>query len=232
MGSLETDIESDYDEWPQRIVTLSTYWMDQTEVTNSQFAVFLNSLGNQAVNGTFWLDTADPDARISWDGAIWLPQTGFEQHPVIEVTWHGAAAYCEWADGRLPTEAEWEKAARGSEGHSFPWGEGIQCEQAQFGSCSGEGVIAVGSKPAGASPYGLLDMAGNAWEWVADRYAADYYQTRPDVDPTGPESGNFFVLRGGSWYHDGRHARAANRRHNAATNSKDDYSFRCVNAED
>lgn len=217
MGSREDDPDSDYDEWPQRSVELQAFWIDQTEVSSAQFATFLNTSANQQGGGAYWLDTADPDVRVSWDGESWRPHPGFEQHPVVEVTWYGAKAFCEWAGGRLPTEAEWEKAARGTDGRSFPWGEGISCDQAQFGSCSGEGTIAVGSKPAGASPYGLLDMAGNAWEWVADLYVADYYLWAPLQAPTGPDSGDFLVLRGGSWYHDGRHSRTANRRHNAPT---------------
>jgi formylglycine-generating enzyme required for sulfatase activity len=127
-----------------------------------------------------------------------------DTHPIVNVSWNDAKAYADWAGAALPTEAQWEKAARGGDGRPFPWGFAWDATKCANGSNSGagdtpRGTHPVGSFPAGASPYGALDMAGNVWEWCADWYDADYYKNAATKNPTGPDTGTGRVLRGGSW---------------------------------
>ena len=135
----------------------------------------------------------------------------YEDHPVVEVSWYGAKAYAEWAGGRLPTEAEWEYAARGPDSFIYPWGNEFDCTRVNIGGdCdSYERTAPVGSFPGGASWVGALDMAGNAWEWVStlyEDYPYDAADGREDLDADGR-----CVLRGGSWYHGYRNARSSDR---------------------
>ena len=228
MGSQPDAPGADYDELPPHPVYLDAFWIYQTPVTNAMYADFLNAMGNRIEGHAAWMDAASPDALLYQDGdGIWHPREGYENHPAVEVTWYGANAYCQWVGLRLPTEAEWEKTARGTDGRVFPWGNEIDCEHAQYGNCHG-GLQPVGSKPLGASPYGALDMAGNVWEWVADWYADDYYANAPYENPAGPESGITRVLRGGSWDYNWKHQLSADRRHNGPSVAKYDYGFRCV----
>jgi formylglycine-generating enzyme required for sulfatase activity len=132
----------------------------------------------------------------------WVVIDGYENHPVTQVNWYGARAYCDWAERRLPTEAEWEHAARGDGGSRslYPWGESTPtCQLANFNECLG-GTREVGIGSNGVGPYGLQDMTGNVWEWVADWYQSDYYSVSLLENPTGPSSGTNRVLRGGSWH--------------------------------
>jgi formylglycine-generating enzyme required for sulfatase activity len=226
MGS--EDANADNDEAPEHTVYLDAYWIYKHEVTNEQYAKFLNEMGNQSEGGATWLDASDEDANIHEHGGQWTADSGYADHPVVEVTWYGAQAYCEWVGGRLPTEAEWEKAARGEDGNTYPWGEASpNCDLAQYSGCSGD-AITVGSLPAGASEYGALDMAGNVWEWVADWYDADYYKNSPTQNPTGPASGTTRVLRGGSWFSYERVLRASLRLRSSPVGSNLNLGFRCV----
>ena len=192
MGSTEDDPDSSVDERPQRTVYLDTFWIDQTEVTNASY--------RQCVEAG---DCSAPDNRHYDDPA-------YSEHPVAGVQWDQAEAYCRWAGKSLCTEAQWEKAARGTDGRTYPWGEGIDCYRANYFGCM-DGTTAVGSYSSGASPYGVYDMAGNVWEWVADWYFEYYYANSPQRNPQGPSSGEYRVVRGGSWFDYVKKLRAASR---------------------
>jgi serine/threonine-protein kinase len=240
MGTSEDEPVSNYeymDERPLHSVYLNAFWIDQTEVTNAMFQGFVEATGYQTdaeMRGWSWVGyyKRNSDRYKKEDGAFWNTPLGaesnikgLEDHPVVNVSWNDAAAYCKWAGRRLPTEAEWEKAARGTDGMRYPWGDqplageylnfadvNVNDEPDQDGIDDGFRYTApVGSYPAGASPYGAMDMAGNVWEWVADWYGFDYYVTTPYNNPEGPSSGKYRVLRGGCWIDKAERTRAANR---------------------
>ncbi|MFC2015812.1 SUMF1/EgtB/PvdO family nonheme iron enzyme [Chloroflexota bacterium] len=220
MGSNETD-----DEKPVHTVTLDAFWIDRTEVTNVQY-------GKCVEAGAC---TAAADSS-SYSRSSYYGNSSFDNYPVIYVNWSQASDYCRWAGARLPAEAEWEKAARGSDGRVYPWGNGDpSCDRANSydddkgDHCVGD-TTEVGSYPSGASPYGALDMAGNVWEWVADWYDSDYYSQSPASNPQGPNSGKYRVLRGGSWNDNWYGVRAANRNVGNPTRRGNYLGFRCVAA--
>ena len=166
------------DERPQHKVEVGEFFIDRAPVTNTQFAAFLKGAGVKGPNGEHWYDVDDNDARIHQRNGKWVSDSDYENHPAVEVSWFGAAAYCQWAGKRLPTEAEWEKAARGTDGRKYPWGnEAPDRSRAQF-SAGYNQTIPVGNLPKGASAYGLLDMAGNTWEWVSSAYLPYPYDAR------------------------------------------------------
>ncbi len=166
------------DERPAHQVDLAAYRIDRTPVTNAQFAAFLETTGPVDTRGRRLFDFDDADARIHRIDGKWMADPGFEQHPVVEPSWFGAYAYCAWLGRRLPTEAEWEKAARGVDGRRYPWGnEAPDRTRAQFAAGWNE-TAPVGSFIAGASPYGVLDLAGNVWQWVSSVYAPYPYEAR------------------------------------------------------
>ena len=198
-------------EKPVHEVTLAAYWIDQTEVTNGMYAKCVQSGGCQS-----------PVDKSSRTRNSYYGNVTYADYPVINVDWKQAKAYCEWAGGRLPSEAEWEKAARGTDGRTYPWGEGIDGTRANYDGNIGD-TTRVGSYPTGASPYGALDMAGNAWEWVNDWYG-------PYIagSVTGPFQGDVRVLRGGSWLVSDLNSRSADRGRYVPSYSSDDLGFRCV----
>ncbi|MBN1147551.1 MAG: SUMF1/EgtB/PvdO family nonheme iron enzyme [Anaerolineales bacterium] len=232
MGAREFDEQAEPDEIPMRTVTLDGFWIDKTEITNEMFAAFLTEQGNKTEGGGSWYQADSSDAKILVVGPKWQAEEGYEDRAVVEVTWFGAKAYCEWAERSLPTEAQWEKAARGTEGLIFPWGDSDpNCSLANFftgsQSCAG-GIADVGAYSGGASPYGALDMAGNVWEWVADWYKSNYYENIPAENPTGPDSGSNKVFRGGSFESGPRTLRASERNSDEPGVARYRIGFRCV----
>jgi formylglycine-generating enzyme required for sulfatase activity len=250
MGNTDADAKAADDEKPRHAVYLDAYWIDRTEVTNARYIQFLNALGGQPGTcgelGCIETQLEEKHSHILCQGGRYRVagsyvlcldghyevEPGFEDHPVAEVTWYGAQAYCRWAGARLPTEAEWEKAARGIDGRLYPWGNAApDCDRAQYGGCSGATQPA-GARLAGASPYGALDMAGNVWEWVADWYDPTYYRTSPAQNPSGPTSGERKVFRGGSWGYLPSFMRTTDRARNRPTYAGFNLGFRCAAAQE
>jgi len=178
-------------EQPQHRVSLDDYYIYKNPVTVAQYRTYCQTTAQAFPREASW----------SWE----------ETHPIMNVTWHDAHAYAEWAGVSLPTEAQWEKAARGADGLAYPWGNAWDPTKC----CNSVGQRAyktspIGAHPAGRSPYGVLDMAGNVWEWCADWYFVFYYQTTPAQNPRGPGNAVQRVIRGGSWH------------------ELEDYYFRCA----
>jgi len=216
MGSME----GESDEQPVHTVALDGFWIDRTEVTNGQYAQC------EAAGACDPPPNTGSTTRDSYYG-----NSAYDNYPVIYVSWHDAEDYCAWAGARLPTEAQWEYAARGPESRVFPWGDEFDCTLTNsWGEgCDGYTRTApVGSFPAGASWCGALDMIGNVWEWVADWYDGDYYERSPTQNPLGPEEGNLKVLRGGSWGDDPEYVRGAYRRRFRPDYRLNSDGFRCA----
>jgi formylglycine-generating enzyme required for sulfatase activity len=251
MGS---DTSSFANERPVHTVSLDPYWIDRTEVTNAMFATFVDQTGYQTdaeTAGSSYVYLPDSGHTELTQGADWQhplgPDSSLEnlsQHPVVHVSWNDAQAYCEWAGRRLPTEAEWEKGARGTDGRIFPWGnafDGTRLNSADVNLGAGRGnssfddgfqlTSPVGNYPLGASPYGALDMAGNVWEWVNDWVDEAYYQSSPSSNPGGPASGEYRVVRGGSWHDPEDGQRAAYRGWAAPDDTDITLGFRCALSE-
>jgi formylglycine-generating enzyme required for sulfatase activity len=212
--------QGDADEQPQRSIHLSAFYIDRFEVTNRRYQAFLKAMNHRI-----------PEHCCDFSYNVWkgteFPAV-LADHPVVNVDWFDAEAYCKWAGKRLPTEAEWEKAAKGSEGRVFPWGNTwgrtrvnsapywagkdfatAEDAKAWWGDAGAEVIgkkgfqgmltLPVTALEQGATPTGLMHMAGNVWEWVADWYDGSYYTVSPDGNPKGPEGGEYKVTRGGSW---------------------------------
>lgn len=178
------------DEQPQRRVYLNAFAIDRYEVTNARYLRFVRETGHRFPPNPY-------------GAGVLESASGIENLPAVQVSWYDAVSYCQWAGKRLPTEAEWEKAARGTDGRLFPWGmEPATARHATFDRewVEEETLHPVGARPAGRSPYGVDDMAGNAREWVRDWYDPAYYASAPSRNPTGPEHGVVRVIRGGSWH--------------------------------
>jgi formylglycine-generating enzyme required for sulfatase activity len=209
MGTPDSNRDADRDEMPQHTVTLDEFYIARYEVTTAQWAAFVRATG--------------------WEGSL-ASLDNPDDHPVNYVHWDDAAAFCAWASavtGRnvhLPTEAQWEKAARGTDAREYPWGDAAPtcdlCNCYSERACVNE-TSRVGAYPLGDSPYGCADMAGNVWEWVHDWYSPSYYAYTEPNNPTGPAHGLYRVLRGGGWMSNEWRMRTARR-------FRGDPTFRCV----
>jgi formylglycine-generating enzyme required for sulfatase activity len=253
-GAADTDPIAREDERPQMSVYLDGYWIDRSEVTVAQFQEFVSNTGyvTDAERGCCDGEYGEPGGLVYAPGpqyvgsANWrLPQGGGAQeasprHPVVQVSWNDASAYCAWAGRRLPTEAEWEKAARGADGRLFPWGDDFDGQRLNFcdRNCTADWKVLaddafprtgpVGTFDRGASPYDVVDLAGNAWEWVSDFYDFRGHFRVPTANPTGLDEGVTHVLRGGSWLDTADRVRATSRHHNLP-DARDNLSgFRCA----
>lgn len=202
----------DSDEKPVHTVYIDAFYMDVYEVTNAQYEQFMDATGHRPP--AFWDD----------------PDFNQPNHPVVGVSWHDAVAYAEWAGKRLPTEAEWEKAARGGlVGNKYPNGDSITHDDANYSGTGGRDIWTYTS-PVGSFPpngYGLYDMAGNVWELCSDWYDANYYSVSPPNNPKGPNSGTYRVLRGGSWSFNAYYLRCAFRNWIVAYGTLNFVGFRC-----
>jgi formylglycine-generating enzyme required for sulfatase activity len=216
MGAADDDPEADPHEKPGHPVYVDAFWIDQTETTNAQFRICVEA---GICRAPLTCDFGSPD---------FADETKAD-HPAACVTWFDAGTYCEWAGGRLPTEAEWEKAARGTDERRYPWGNTIDCSRGNFRGCPQFFLTApVGSFPSGISPYGALDMAGNVWEWVDDWMGWDYYRASPADNPPGPDNGEMRVVRGGSFRYFFRYMRVVTRHCAPPEHRADALGFRCV----
>lgn len=204
----------DGDNRPRHAVTLKAFWMSRTQVTNAMYAKCVQDGGctlpiRKAINPHYY----DPK---------------YANHPAVYIVWSQADSYCKWSGGRLPTEAEWERAASGSGRIAFPWGsEEAEANQANVNNYH-NGTVPVGSLPKGASPYGVLDMGSNVREWVADWYSPDYYRNSAADDPQGPKSGEKRVLRGASWFDPPEFSRTTHRVAHQPGSAGINRGFRCA----
>jgi formylglycine-generating enzyme required for sulfatase activity len=216
-GSGEWDHEYNENETPEHRVYLDSFWVYKTEVTNGMYA--------QCVKDGACAYHVSPETNPRFFDPLYI------NHPVVYVTWQDAMDYCAWIGGRLPSEAEWEKAARGTGKNKYPWKEGYPtAENVNAFNTIGD-TTPVGSYLSGASYYGVLDMAGNVREWVYDWYDEDYYSYAPRENPMGAETGTDKVLKGGSYYDTYEHTRIADRLFHPPESAGINRGFRCIVAE-
>jgi formylglycine-generating enzyme required for sulfatase activity len=216
MGSPDSDDMASDDEKPQHTVMLDAFWIDRYEVLNAQYAACVRAES-----------CAPPSSTSSSSREMYYGNPEYDAYPVIHVSWEDARRYCEWAGQRLPTQAEWEKAARGTGGQMYPWGNEFIRDYVNADGVVGD-TTAVGAYPQGISPYGALDMSGNVWEWVNDWYDPGYYANSPTDNPPGPSEGEYRVLRGGSYSDGPGSVRAAAHNDYSPDSNNNELGFRCA----
>ncbi len=205
MGASEADTQAQSDEKPQHRVYLDAFWIDRTEVTNANFAKCVaEGVCHPRLYSPYLGGVSSLTRRAYYDNPT------YDDYPVIHFDVTEAQTYCQWARRRLPTEAEWEKAARGPDERLFPWGDELDCQYASYLRCT-EDTTKVDVPLRGTSPYGVLNLAGNVWEWVQDWYDPEYYSSSPANNPLGPKEGEFRTRRGGGWHSLARDLRVTNR---------------------
>ncbi len=223
MGVPPGDRDGGRDEYPRHEVLLDTFWIDQFEVTNGRYVEFVKSAGHRVPQ-----NPTNPTRNL-WQGDSITESLA--ERPVINVDWFDADAYCKWAGKRLPTEAEWEKAAKGTSDRRFPWGnvepttKHLNYNQRWIGEKT---LMPVGSYEAGKSPYGVYDVVGNVWEWVNDWYDARYYEKSPSKNPIGPQEGTKKVIRGAGWQNETPTVRIFTRVDSDPTMRNESTGFRCA----
>jgi serine/threonine-protein kinase len=254
-GSSDSDSDAHEDEKPQSTIYLDDFWIDRAEVSVAQFELFVNATGylTDAESGCCEGDLARvggsvfaPGPKFTLNASWRLPDgpgvlAAFPLRPVVQVSWNDAKSYCEWAGRRLPSEAEWEKAARGTAGRLYPWGNVFDgkftnfCDEkcpADYSNRQWNDAFSrtanVGTYAAGVSPFGALDMSGNVWEWVNDFYDPRGYVLIPTANPPGLESGPTHTLRGGSWIDENDRVRAAARAEFTPDSRSNAVGFRCA----
>jgi len=236
MGSSSLDSLSEVYERPQHSVYLDSFWIDKTEVTNAMFAKFVDSTGHRTqaeIDGWSWEfdgQSWSQPAGTDWHHPLGSGSSlqGLDNHPVVRVSWNDAQAYCSWVERRLPTEAEWEKAARGENGNIYPWGNSSPMPNMLNYNQNKGNTKPVGTYPDGVSVFGAYDMSGNVWEWVIDWYQEYYYQDSIFENPVGPPNGDGRVMRGGSWFTGEVGIRSAYREWGYQDGSYWSTGFRCV----
>jgi len=235
MGVPQGDRDGGRDEYPRHDVFVDTFFIDKFEVTNGRYLQFVKATGHRVPQNP------NNPTRNLWQGDTIADSV--TDRPVINVDWFDAEAYCTWAGKRLPTEAEWEKAARGEDGRIFPWGNQMAgLSRANFGRTGLSGpvrdrperlllyppIISVDKYDNSVSPYGLFQMSGNVAEWVADWYDPKYYATAPDKNPKGPEKGTQRSFRGGGWIDSTPSVRSAQRNGTNPNTKMNWMGFRCA----
>jgi formylglycine-generating enzyme required for sulfatase activity len=214
------DDNENNNERPAHQVYIDSFYIDKYEVSNEHYKTCVDAGHCQP-----------PNDVVSSEITDYYINPKFDNYPVINIDWDMADKYCTWRDADLPTEAQWEKAARGTDGRSYPWGNEFAGNEVNFCdvNCSTYwgnknyndeygNTAPVDSFLQGVSPYGIYNMAGNAWEWVADWYSEKYYQNSPSANPTGPTTGDYRVLRGGSWFSTESQVRSSYRYGGSPTN--------------
>lgn len=207
----EAQMDPQEDEKPPHMVQLDAYYLDRFEVTNMAYREFIEATGHRVPS--HWRNRAFPEHLA--------------KHPVVNVSWHDAQAYAAWICKRLPTEAEWEHAARGGQGTTYPWGNACTAERANYDNPQRK-TTPVDAYEGGKSAFGIWDMCGNVGEWVSDWYAADYYTHSPESNPQGPSTGTERVYRGGAYQGNKVDIRALKRQATAPHISQDYIGFRCA----